>query len=327
MAVLYEPADPSRAYYGTDARAHTLLVGAVLALVLTRRRPERRGSVIALHTAGVVAAAACAWAWVTASDQGSGLYHGGSFVFAIAVALVIASAVQPTRRSVWSPLRSLLSLGALRWVGLISYGLYLWHWPAKVILTETRTGLSGPALTVLRLGGHGRGGDALLLPGRAAHPARRAARMARTDRGTDRVRDRRGRRHGRDGRRDGGDTARERAGRPEADGHADPAGARVRLVGGAERCRGSAVSHPARRRLGSLHPASRPAARSRPSTGSLSTPPSSPAAGSSVVSRRTPTVDVPPTRAAARSCVDDYERSTLDRGHPDLVVWMSTWET
>jgi hypothetical protein len=151
MALVYEPADPSRAYFGTDARAHTLLVGAVLALILTRRRPERRASVMALHTTGVVAAGACVWAFVTVRDQGSGLYHGGSFAFAIAVAFVIASAVQPTRRSVWSPLRALLSLGVLRWVGLISYGLYLWHWPATVVLTETRTGLSGAALTVLRL--------------------------------------------------------------------------------------------------------------------------------------------------------------------------------
>ena len=151
MAVLYEPTDSSRAYYGTDARAHTLLVGAVLAIVLIRWQPERRGSVIALHTGGLVAAGACLWAWVSVSDQGSGLYHGGSLVFAIAVAVVIASAVQPTRCAAWSPLRALLSLGGLRWIGLISYGLYLWHWPATVALTETRTGLSGAALTVARL--------------------------------------------------------------------------------------------------------------------------------------------------------------------------------
>ena len=38
MASLYDPADPSRAYYGTDTRAHALLIGALLAVVLHRRR-------------------------------------------------------------------------------------------------------------------------------------------------------------------------------------------------------------------------------------------------------------------------------------------------
>ncbi len=147
MALLYEPADPSRAYYGTDARAHTILVGALLALLLLRRRPQSRGAITGLHVLGVVAAAACVWAWVNESDQGSGLYHGGSLLFAIAVAVVIASAVQPGP----SPLRALLSLGVLRWIGMISYGLYLWHWPATVILNESRTGLSGAPLAMLRL--------------------------------------------------------------------------------------------------------------------------------------------------------------------------------
>ena len=147
MAMLFEPADPSRAYYGTDARAHTILVGALLALLLARRRPRTRSAGRGLHVLGVVAAAACVWAWVSVTDQGSGMYHGGSLLFAIAVAVVIASAVQPGH----SPLRAFLSLGFLRWIGMISYGLYLWHWPATVVLNESRTGLSGAPLAALRL--------------------------------------------------------------------------------------------------------------------------------------------------------------------------------
>ncbi len=160
MAILYEPLDPSRAYYGTDARAHTLLVGAVLALLLTRHRAENepglemgrrarreRRAPATLHVVGIVAAAGVVWAWSRVSDQGSGLYRGGSLLFSVAVAAVIASAIQPGR----SLLRVALSLPMLCWLGRISYGLYLWHWPAIVVLTEDRTGLSGATLTVARL--------------------------------------------------------------------------------------------------------------------------------------------------------------------------------
>jgi len=37
MALLFVPGDPSRAYYGTDARAHQLLIGALLAVLMTKR--------------------------------------------------------------------------------------------------------------------------------------------------------------------------------------------------------------------------------------------------------------------------------------------------
>ena len=42
----------------------------------------------------------------------------------------------------WRPLRAL---------GLISYGLYLWHWVVIAILTEARTGLHGLSLDLVQL--------------------------------------------------------------------------------------------------------------------------------------------------------------------------------
>jgi hypothetical protein len=60
---------------------------------------------------------------------------------------VIVSVVQPDR----GVLGRFLSLAPLRWVGRISYGLYLWHWPVYLTLTETRTGLDGFWLLALRV--------------------------------------------------------------------------------------------------------------------------------------------------------------------------------
>jgi len=326
MALLYEPADPSRAYYGTDARAHTLLVGAVLALVLTRRRPERRASVMALHTAGVAAAAACVWAWVTVRDQGSGLYHGGSFAFAIAVALVIASAVQPTRRSVWSPLRAVLSLGVLRWVGLISYGLYLWHWPATVVLTETRTGLSGAELTLLRLAATF--GAATLSFYLVEQPIRRGA-----------LRGWRGRIAVPTGFATAGlvvvvATAGATAASPltsvqagqKLTGPANPPAA----VGSGSAAAARGAGSPSRRLLVvgdsvpyTLLPGLRPVAAEQGVSVDTAL-----VAGCGVVGGVATYYDgrVPPHAEGCEQLVDDYERTALDRDRPDIVVWMSTWE-
>lgn len=149
MAALAAPGeDPSRAYYGTDTRAHELLAGAVLALLLAARSgfelPSRAARVL-----DPVAGAGLAWvlyASATVDDRTTWIYEGGLGAVAAAVALVVLAVLQPSSR-----LRTALSFPPLRWVGLVSYGLYLWHFPTYVVLSSSRTGLSGTSLLLLRL--------------------------------------------------------------------------------------------------------------------------------------------------------------------------------
>ncbi len=44
-----------------------------------------------------------------------------------------------------------LSVGPLTFVGRISYGLYLWHWPVFLVLNHARTGLEDYRLFALRV--------------------------------------------------------------------------------------------------------------------------------------------------------------------------------
>ena len=143
MAWLAE-SDTSRAYFGTDTRMHSLLVGTLLAMLLERRplgawpRAVSAGGMLALLGIGV--------AYATVADDQPVMYRGGFLLFALFVAVVIAAAVRPR-----GPVRMLLSLAPLVWIGKISYGLYLWHWPAQLALTPDRTRLDGLALDATRI--------------------------------------------------------------------------------------------------------------------------------------------------------------------------------
>jgi peptidoglycan/LPS O-acetylase OafA/YrhL len=152
---LYGSSTVDRVYYGTDTRAAALLVGCVLAAALyplgQRRasgwprswRLERVPAWAAWPALLVVAAG-----WAFASGTSSWLYRGGLLGLAIATATVLGHLVTvPLGR-----LARLFSLPPLAWLGRVSYGVYLWHWPLFGILTGERTGLVGPALFAVRIG-------------------------------------------------------------------------------------------------------------------------------------------------------------------------------
>jgi peptidoglycan/LPS O-acetylase OafA/YrhL len=152
MALLYRAGtDPSRVYYGTDTRAFDLLVGAAVAYPAAARVQPGPRARKALHVASPVAAALLGVFWVRAGTASglptSAMFRGEFLLCAVLAALVIADVRQLDQ----GLLAKALSLAPLRWIGMVSYGLYLWHWPIFVYLNQSRTGISGAPLDLARV--------------------------------------------------------------------------------------------------------------------------------------------------------------------------------
>ncbi|MFO7589493.1 MAG: acyltransferase family protein [Acidimicrobiia bacterium] len=147
LAATYDPADPSRAYFGSDTRASQFLVGGILAVLLLAWSPTTRKGRVGLQTAGALAAAVSAVAFFVAEDDASWLYHGGFLVFAVVTGVLVAALVQPTGGALHRP----LSVRPVVWIGTVSFGLYLWHWPVGIAISEARTDLTGWGLTLVRV--------------------------------------------------------------------------------------------------------------------------------------------------------------------------------
>ncbi len=151
MALLYTPgADPSRLYYGTDTRLADLAVGATLAWLTARRPVTPPWAARLLVVAGPASLGVVLWLMATAGTQGgvpSGfMFEGGFLGASVACALVIADVRRET-----SVLRRVFALRPLVAVGLVSYGVYLWHWPVIVLVDPTSVGVTGWQLAAVRL--------------------------------------------------------------------------------------------------------------------------------------------------------------------------------
>ena len=119
--------DPSRIYFGTDAHAMGLLIGAALATVWRPGNLSRTISPSAkriITGVGIAALLATLWFFAFVGEFTPWLYRGGFLVIAVIVAILIAAATHPG-----SPFGGWLGSQPLRYIGQRSYGIYLWHWP------------------------------------------------------------------------------------------------------------------------------------------------------------------------------------------------------
>jgi peptidoglycan/LPS O-acetylase OafA/YrhL len=152
MVLLFHPgSDPSRIYYGTDTRLFDLMAGATVAFLAASRRQPNPSARRTLHVVGPAAAAVLGVFWVTAGTT-RGLptdfmFEGGFLVCAVLAGVVVADA----RLTDPGPFSRALAWRPLHFIGTISYGIYLWHWPVIVYLNGPRTGLSAWPLDLLRV--------------------------------------------------------------------------------------------------------------------------------------------------------------------------------
>ena len=165
MTRLYHPGyDPTRTYEGTDTRAFGLLIGAAVALVWPTRRPAAstpssaaastasggtgtdrkvpplaRWLLDAAGLAGLVVIGLLVWRTNQYSDF---MFRGGLVVLSVATAATVAAVVTPG-----SLLGQALGWSPLRWLGVRSYGIYLWHYPI-IVLTVVAGAAGGPVSPV-----------------------------------------------------------------------------------------------------------------------------------------------------------------------------------
>jgi peptidoglycan/LPS O-acetylase OafA/YrhL len=119
----------SRLYNGLDTRADDLLVGCLLGVILSSNLINAYYwhllEKVLKFLAPLCAISLVSFCIFTPSYQNMHMYYWGFFVVAMITAIIILDIFVSSK----SVIKQILSIKPLVWIGSISYGLYLWHYP------------------------------------------------------------------------------------------------------------------------------------------------------------------------------------------------------
>lgn len=130
MALLFDPQNINRVYYGTDTRAFSLLLGSWLALCWPI---DHLNANLTAHAArildgvGIGALLITLLVFFTLPGQSSWTYRGGMFFYSLIGMILIATIVHPG-----SHMNRWLTNPFFTWIGQRSYGIYVYQLPVMV---------------------------------------------------------------------------------------------------------------------------------------------------------------------------------------------------
>ena len=117
----------NRVYYGTDVRMGEIALGALLAISVERARCFERRPVWLARTVvwlQLPALAIAGWVVCASSQSSRWLYEGGLLAMGLCWVVLVLGAVLDV-----GAVHLLARVRPLVWLGVVSYGVYLVHWP------------------------------------------------------------------------------------------------------------------------------------------------------------------------------------------------------